>query len=76
MTPLVTKEIGTGLRRNQNLKIRSLNLDLSQAYMIANIVVLITNVDSVQVLAKYVRHVIKTTLQRDVIQVRLKPKFW
>ena len=63
MTPLAIKGTEVELRKNQNQRVTSdKNPDLSLAYVTANIVVPITNIDSVLLMAKYVRHVVKGTI--------------
>ena len=63
MTPLVTKEIGGGPRKNLNLR-TDLNPDLSpvEALRTVSIVVPITNVDSALHVGKFVNHVVKRTI--------------
>ena len=64
-------------RKNQNQKINSPNLDLSQVLGTANVVVQTINVDSAQLMGKVVRHVVKrTSLPKGALWKRPRPKPW
>ena len=75
MILLVSKETKVGLRKQSNPKIKGLNPDLSLELGTANIVVPITNIDSVLHMGKHAKVVIRNIiLQKGAGLIKAKAR--